>query len=69
MPVSEARALAGAMRAAGNSHVTLRTFPRMNHLLVEDPVGNPLAYQELKDLHVRRDLLGVLADWLTKELR
>lgn len=69
VPVSEARTLAAAMRAAGNTHVTLRTFPAMNHLLVEDPVGNPLAYQELKDFHVRKDLLGVLADWLVRELR
>lgn len=69
VPVSEARTLAAAMRAAGNSHVTLRTFPRMNHLLVEDPVGNPLAYQELKDFHVRKDLLGVLADWLSATMK
>lgn len=69
VPVSEARTLAAAMRAAGNSHVTLRTFPQMNHLLVQDPVGNPLAYQELNDFHVRKDLLGVLADWLAAELR
>lgn len=69
VPVSEARTLAAAMRSAGNSHVTLRTFPRMSHLLVEDPVGNPLAYQELKDFHVRKDLLGVLADWLVMTMR
>jgi hypothetical protein len=69
VPVSEARTLAAAMRAAGNSHVTLRTFPQMNHLLVEDPVGNPLGYQELKDFHVRKDLLGVLANWLASEMK
>lgn len=69
VPASEARTLATAMRAAGNTHVTLRTFPRMNHLLVEDPVGNPLAYTELKDFHVRKDLLGTLADWLVATMK
>lgn len=69
VPPSEARTLAAAMRAAGNTHVTLRTFPDMNHLLVEDPVGNPLGYTELKDFHVRKDLLGTLANWLTTELK
>ena len=49
--------------------MTLRTFPQMNHLLVEDPVGNPLGYQELKDFHVRKDLLGVLANWLASEMK
>ena len=69
VPVAEARTLAAAMRAAGNTHVTLRTFPGMNHLLVSDPVGDPLAYSSLKDFHVRKDLLGVLADWLATEMK
>jgi len=69
VPVAEARTLAAAMRAAGNSHVTLRTFPGMNHLLVPDPIGDPLAYSTLKDFHVRKDLLGVLADWLATEMK
>jgi len=69
VPVTEARTLADAMRAAGNSHVTLRTFPEMNHLLVQDPTGNPLGYSELKDFHVRKDLLGVLADWMAATMR
>ena len=69
VPVSEARTLAAAMRSAGNTHVTLRTFPSMNHLLVQDPSGNPLAYSELKDFNVRKDLLGTLADWLATEMK
>jgi pimeloyl-ACP methyl ester carboxylesterase len=68
VPVEEARTLAAAMRAAGNTHVTLRTFPEMKHLLVQDPSGNPLTYSRLADFHVRKDLLGVLADWLARML-
>jgi uncharacterized protein len=68
VPVSEARTLAGALRAAGNRRVTLRTFPGMNHLLVDDPSGNPIGYTKLPSHAVRKDLLGVLADWLAKTL-
>jgi uncharacterized protein len=68
VPVAEARTLAAAMREAGNAHVTLRTFAGMNHLLVQDPVGDPLRYLELKDFHVRKELLGTLANWLAGEM-
>ena len=68
IPASEARLLANAMRAAGNRRVTLLTFPGMNHLLVDDPSGNPLTYASLTSFHVRKDLLGTLADWLARTL-
>jgi hypothetical protein len=68
VPASEARKLADALRAAGNRRVTLRTFPGMNHLLVDDPSGNPMGYTKLPSYTVRKDLLGVLADWLAKTL-
>jgi alpha-beta hydrolase superfamily lysophospholipase len=68
VPVADARALAQAMRDAGHRTVTLRTFPRLNHLLVDDPSGSTLHYDTLPDLHVRADLRGVLADWLVLAL-
>jgi dienelactone hydrolase len=68
VPAREAAALAAAMRGAGNRSVTLRTFPRMNHLMLDDPNGDVRGYGALTNLHVRRDLLGVLADWLAKTL-
>ncbi len=68
VPASEARKLAAALRAAGNRRVTLRTFPGMNHLLVDDPSGNPTGYTKLPSHAVRKDLLGALADWLAKTL-
>ena len=69
VPVTDAARLAAAMREAGNRMVTLRTFPRMNHLMVDDPSGSTLHYDALPDLHVRADLRGVLADWLAQALQ
>jgi hypothetical protein len=40
----------------------------MNHLMVDDPRGDVRGYRALTNLHVRRDLLGVLADWLARTL-
>jgi uncharacterized protein len=68
VPPREAATLAAAMRASGNRSVTLRTFPRMNHLMLDDPRGDVRGYGALTNLHVRRDLLGVLADWLARTL-
>jgi len=68
VPASQARTLAAAMRAAGNQRVTLRIFPRMNHLMLDDPSGDPRGYATLPNKSVRRDMLGVLAEWLVRTL-
>jgi fermentation-respiration switch protein FrsA (DUF1100 family) len=68
VPVAEAAALARAMRAGGNRNVTVHTFPRLDHLMVEDASGNPMRYQSLPSFRVRNDLRGVLADWLARTL-
>jgi pimeloyl-ACP methyl ester carboxylesterase len=68
VPLAEAAALARVMRAGGNRSVTVRTFPRLNHLMLEDPSGNPLRYRTLPSFHVRSDLRGTLADWLARTL-
>jgi alpha-beta hydrolase superfamily lysophospholipase len=68
VPPVQARMLADAMRAAGNRHVTVRTFPRMNHLMVEDATGDLRRYRDLPSYRVRKDLLGTLADWLAQTL-
>lgn len=64
----QAGTLAAAMRDGGNRHVTVRTFPRMNHLMLEDASGNPNGYGQLPSYAVRRDFLGALADWLASTL-
>jgi dipeptidyl aminopeptidase/acylaminoacyl peptidase len=68
VPAAQATTLAEAMRAAGNQRVTLRIFPRMNHLMLDDPSGDPRGYATLPTKTVRRDMLGALADWLTQML-
>lgn len=60
----QADTLAIALRAAGNSNVTLRKFPATNHLLLEDSSGAPAGYANLKSTRVRRDVLGAIADWV-----
>lgn len=68
VPPREAATLAAAMRAAGNRRVTLRTFPRLNHLMLDDPRGDVRGYGTLANVHVRRDVLGTMADWLARTL-
>ena len=64
----QADTLAAAMRAAGNRRVVVRTFARMNHLMLEDPSGDPRGYAALSSVRVRRDMLGALVDWLVRTL-
>jgi pimeloyl-ACP methyl ester carboxylesterase len=64
----QAGMLAAAMREGGNRNVTVRAFPRMDHLMLEDASGNPSGYGKLASYAVRRDFLGVLADWLANTL-
>jgi pimeloyl-ACP methyl ester carboxylesterase len=75
VPSSEAATLAAAFRAGGNGHVTVRMFPETNHLFLADPSGafsdatGHLRYGALPSLHVRREVLGAIADWLTERFR
>jgi len=64
----QADTLAAAMRAAGNGRVVVRSFERMNHLMLEDPSGDPRGYAALPSMRVRRDMLGALVDWLVRTL-
>jgi fermentation-respiration switch protein FrsA (DUF1100 family) len=64
----QAEELAAAVRSGGNRDVTVRVFPNMNHLLVEDPEGAFGGYAKLASLEVRKDFLGALADWLGQRL-
>jgi dipeptidyl aminopeptidase/acylaminoacyl peptidase len=65
----QADTLATALRRAGNRAVTLKRFPATNHLFLADASGAPQGYGALKDVHVRRDVLGTLADWLVTTLK
>lgn len=62
-------ALAKAFRDAGNKDVTSRVFKDLNHLFVLDPVGFPGDYTKLKNPMVASEVVGAVAEWLTKHLR
>jgi dipeptidyl aminopeptidase/acylaminoacyl peptidase len=74
VPPAEADRLAAAFRAGVSPSVTVRMFPATNHLFVEDASGafadatGRLRYPTLPSLHVKKDVLGAIADWLAKNL-
>jgi fermentation-respiration switch protein FrsA (DUF1100 family) len=65
----QADTLAATFRASGNRNVTLRKLPATNHLFLDDPSGYASGYAALKNSHVRREMLGALADWLVTTLK
>ena len=65
---AQADELAAALRAGGNRRVTVRRIPATNHLFLADPSGNPAGYTALPDTRVSAGILGIMADWLAREL-
>jgi hypothetical protein len=65
----QARELAEAIRAAGNQRVVHHVFVETNHLFLADRDGYPGGYPALRDKRVRRNVLGLLTDWLVATLR
>ena len=74
VPPSEAERLGAAFRGGVSPSVTVRMFPTTNHLFVEDSSGafadstGRLRYPLLPSLRVRKAVLGVIAEWLAKNL-
>jgi uncharacterized protein len=68
VPVPEAERLAAAFRAGVSSSVSVHSFPATNHLFVADETGG-FDYATLPSLHVRREVLGAIADWLSAQFR
>jgi cyclophilin family peptidyl-prolyl cis-trans isomerase/pimeloyl-ACP methyl ester carboxylesterase len=68
VPVEQAEKLAALIRAGGNRDVTVRVFPAVNHLLVDDPSGDFRAYNTLTSTRINKAVLGALADWLAVKL-
>ena len=65
----QADTLGAAMRAGGNRDVTVRVFPRLNHLFLVSPTdGSPSEYASLTDTSVGADVLDTLATWLRVRL-
>jgi pimeloyl-ACP methyl ester carboxylesterase len=74
VPPAEAERLGAAFRGGVAPSVSVHMFPLTNHLFVEDSSGafadatGRLRYPMLPSLHVRKDVLGAIADWLAKNL-
>lgn len=66
---AQAAELGAALRAAGNRDVTVRVLPGVNHLFLEDPIGDPAGYARLPERQIRREILDLVSDWLAKRLR
>ncbi len=68
--VGQADTLAAAIRAGGNRDVTVRIFPRLNHLfLPTDGDGSPAEYVGLRQTAVPADVLDTIATWLAARMR
>lgn len=65
----QADTLGAAVRSGGNADVTVRIFPRLNHLfLVSETDGSPAEYPSLKDVAIPAPVLDTLALWLKARL-
>jgi dienelactone hydrolase len=63
--VEQAELLADAIRAGGNSDVTVEVFPETNHLFQHDPSGNPTGYSRLPG-RIRPEVIARLTGWLAR---
>lgn len=67
--VGQADSLAAAIRAAGNRDVTVRIYPRLNHLfLPTDGDGSPSEYGALRQQTLPVEVLDDTATWLVTKL-
>lgn len=64
----QAPLIAQALHDAGNRQVTMTTFPERNHLFLKDPIGFPSDYVKLKNGKIDGEVMGVLADWVVKQV-
>jgi dipeptidyl aminopeptidase/acylaminoacyl peptidase len=59
-----------AFKAAGNTDVTARVVPEVNHLFVHDLDGYPGNYKNLKaPVMVEKEVIGTVVDWLAARLK
>jgi dienelactone hydrolase len=63
VPVRSAQRIASAMRAAGNSDVTVRIFPGVSHSFLPDPGGLSAGWAALPAFLTTPDLLDELTRW------
>lgn len=66
---NQAGELGIAFRSGGNQDVTIRIFPYLNHLFLDDPDGDPEGYVGLASKAIPPEVLGTIADWTAAHLR
>ncbi|MCC7055444.1 MAG: alpha/beta fold hydrolase [Gemmatimonadaceae bacterium] len=69
VPASDGATLAQAMKAGGNTDVTLRTFPDLNHLFIRQPGGDPGGYMALPTHLAAAEVLGAAVEWIVAHAR
>jgi uncharacterized protein len=65
----QATELAEALRSAGNTDVTVRVFPGLNHLFLPDPDGSPANYPRLPSGRIGPEVMGTILDWLSARVQ
>jgi dienelactone hydrolase len=65
----QAEELAAAIRAGGNTDVTVKVFPNVNHLFIHDTNGFPGGYERLTRSAVEPWVIGYTVDWLAGKLK
>jgi hypothetical protein len=65
---NQAHELGVAFRAGGNRDVTVRVFPHLNHLFLEDEDGDPEKYAALSSKVLLPTVLGEITTWVGRHL-
>jgi len=68
VPSAQADSLGVLFRRVGNGDVTVHVFADRNHLLVRDPDGDFLRYDQLRSVQLDPEVLGVITDWIVAKL-
>ncbi len=68
VPVRSAQRIAAAMRAGGNSDVTVRIFSGVSHSLLPDPGGLPTGWAALPAFLTTPELLAEVTRWSVTKL-
>jgi pimeloyl-ACP methyl ester carboxylesterase len=69
VPMRSAERIAAAMRANGNSDVTVRFVPNVSHSLLPDPIGLSSGWAYLPAFWTSGDVLQILSQWTGERLR
>lgn len=69
VPPAQASELARALRDDGTNEVSIRLFPSVNHLLLEDGDGDPARYAALATRHVRGEVVDTIIAWMLRRSR